>query len=69
MQIQELEVFISPKGQVSFEVRGVPGKKCLDLTKSLEQDLGGEILEREETSEMARPEVTAAIARKQQARN
>ncbi len=69
MQIHELEVFISPKGKVSFAVRGMPGRQCLDLTKSLEQDLGGEILEREETSEMVSSEVTATIARKQQARN
>ena len=69
MQIQELEVFISPRGKVSFGVRGVPGKKCLDLTKALEQDLGGEILEREETSEMVSSEVSATIAQKQQARN
>lgn len=69
MQIQELEIFISPKGKVSFEVRGVPGKKCLDLTRVLEHDLGGEVLEREETSEMARLEVTTTVAQKQQAHN
>ncbi len=69
MQIQELEVFISPKGKVSFEVRGVPGKKCLDLTRALEDDLGGEILEREETSEMTRSEVTTIVDQKQQTHN
>ncbi len=69
MQIQELEVFISPKGKVSFEVRGVPGKKCLDLTRVLENDLGGEILEREETSEMAGSEVAITVDQKQQAHN
>jgi len=69
VQIQELEVFISPGGKISFGVRGVPGKKCLDLTRELEQDLGGEILEREETSEMVSSEVTATITQKQQARD
>ncbi len=69
VQIQELEVFIDPKGKVSFAVRGVPGKKCLDLTKVLEHDLGGEILEREETSEMVSSEFTTTITQKQQARD
>ena len=52
MNIQEIEIFINPDGQVRYEVRGVKGKKCLDITKDLEADLGGEILSREETWEM-----------------
>jgi hypothetical protein len=69
VEIQELEVFISPEGKISFEVRGLPGRKCLDLTKGLEMDLGGEILSREETSEMTRDQVNATIAQKQQTRS
>lgn len=52
MEIQEVELFIKPNGEVSYEVRGVKGKKCLDLTKEMEIGLGGEILSREDTSEM-----------------
>ncbi len=52
MKIEEIEVFITADGVVKYEVRGVKGKKCLDLTKDLEIDLGGNILLREETSEM-----------------
>jgi len=52
MKIQEIELFIKPDGEVSFEVRGVKGKKCLDITKELEIDLGGDIIAREETPEM-----------------
>lgn len=52
MEIQELEVFIGQDGKVSYEVKGVKGKKCLDITKGIELDLGGEIISREETSEM-----------------
>lgn len=57
MEIQELEVFIGPDGKVSYEVRGVKGKKCIDITKELELDLGGEIVSREETSEMYEKDV------------
>ena len=44
MKIEEIEVFIKDDGEVKYEVRGVKGKKCLDLTKDLETDLGGNIL-------------------------
>ena len=52
MEIQEVAFVISPDGKVSFEVKGVKGRRCLDITKELELDLGGEVLSREETSEM-----------------
>ncbi len=52
MKIEEVEIFIKPNGEVSYEVRGLKGKKCLDLTKDLELDLGGDVVEREDTSEM-----------------
>lgn len=57
MNIEEIKVFIDDKGEVKYEVRGIKGKKCLDLTKDLETDLGGDILLREETSEMREQEV------------
>ena len=56
MEIQELDVFIEPDGIVRYEVRGVKGRQCLDLTKNLEADLGGQILAREDTWEMSENE-------------
>jgi hypothetical protein len=51
MELQEVEVFIDKNGQVRIEVRGVPGLSCLDLTRSLESALGGQVLERQMTPE------------------
>jgi len=51
MELQEIDVFIDKNGQVRIEVRGVKGKACLDLTKSLEDALGGQIESREMTPE------------------
>ncbi len=47
MELQEIDVFIDKNGQVRVEVHGVKGKKCLDITKGLEDALGGEVEERE----------------------
>ena len=51
MELQEIEVFIDEDGKVRIEVRGVKGMSCLDLTKDLEEALGGEVEEREMTPE------------------
>lgn len=51
MQLEEIEVFIEPDGQVRIEVRGVKGTSCLDLTRDLEKALGGQVVEREMTPE------------------
>jgi hypothetical protein len=51
MELQEIEVFIDKDGKVRIEVRGAKGMSCLDLTKDLEEALGGEIEEREMTPE------------------
>ena len=51
MRVQEIEISISPTGEVSFTVKGIKGASCIDETKFLEQALGGEILVREPTSE------------------
>ena len=45
-----LDIEISPDGKVILHVSGVPGEKCLDITKDLEKELG-EVLSREHTSE------------------
>lgn len=39
-QMQEMEVTISPSGEVKIEVKGVGGPGCLDLTRDLENQLG-----------------------------
>ena len=54
MDIQEIDVFVSPNGTVRLQVRGVEGRACLQLTEGLEQLLGGEISSRE-----MRPEAEA----------
>ena len=51
MRKQDIEITISPSGEVSFQVKGVKGASCLDETQFLEAALGGEVLERERTPE------------------
>jgi preprotein translocase subunit SecF len=51
MAIEEVEVVIDAQGRVQIEVHGVKGMQCLDLTKDLEQALGGEVESREMTAE------------------
>ncbi len=51
MEFQEIDVFIDQDGKVRVEVRGAKGKVCLELTKGLEEALGGQILKREMTPE------------------
>lgn len=51
MELQEVEVFIDRDGRVRVEVRGVKGMSCLDVTKALEEALGGQVQDRELTPE------------------
>jgi hypothetical protein len=51
MELQEIDVFIEKDGQVRLEVHGVKGTSCLDLTKDLEDALGGQVEEREMSAE------------------
>lgn len=46
----ELRFVIGTDGTIKLEVKGVPGAKCIDLTKELEKELG-EVLEREKHGE------------------
>ena len=46
----ELEVEISPDGEVSFTVKGLKGHGCMDLAKQLEEALG-EVQEQTRTPE------------------
>lgn len=48
--MEEIKVTIDAAGNVKVTVFGVKGGKCLELTKELEQLLGGEV-DREFTSE------------------
>lgn len=40
MEMQELEVTISPTGEVKIEVKGAHGDSCLAMTQDLENALG-----------------------------
>jgi Protein of unknown function (DUF2997) len=55
-EIQEIDVFVAPDGTVKLEVRGAKGKKCLDLTRDIEELLGGDIAERIHTDEFDQAE-------------
>jgi len=51
MRKQDIEISISPTGEVTFTVKGIKGGGCLDETKFLEQALGGGVLEQQKTGE------------------
>ena len=51
MQKQDIEITISPTGEVSFTIKGVKGASCVDETKFLEDALGGGVLDQERTAE------------------
>jgi hypothetical protein len=48
---QDIEIVINPKGEVTFQVKGMKGGSCLDETKFLEQALGGEVVDQQKTPE------------------
>ncbi len=64
MELQEINVFIEKNGQVKIEVQGVQGTSCLDLTKELEDILGGEVIGRELTFE-AQEQIQAEVKENQ----
>ena len=53
MKKQDIEIVISPKGEVTFQVKGVKGGSCIDETKFLEAALGGEaaVVDQQKTGE------------------
>lgn len=51
MRKQDIEIRISPSGEVSFTIKGVKGASCIQETKFLEHALGGAVIEREHTTE------------------
>ena len=50
MRKQDIEIIISPAGEVTFTIKGVKGSSCVQETEFLE-DAVGVVLERERTSE------------------
>jgi hypothetical protein len=50
-QRKELEITISPDGEVSVQVKCIKGQSCVEETKFLEEALGDTIESRELTSE------------------
>ena len=66
MELQEIEVTIGKDGHVQIQVRGVHGIKCLELTKELEEALGGEILARIMSPEALEDETSQDIDQDQQ---
>ena len=51
MEVHEIEITINKDGQVEVSVRGINGDACLDLTRALEESLGGEVILRIMTPE------------------
>jgi hypothetical protein len=53
MHKQDIEIVITAKGEVTFQVKGVKGGSCVDETKFLEAALGGDaaVVDQQKTSE------------------
>jgi hypothetical protein len=58
---KELHITISPKGEVSVQVKCIAGQKCVDETKFLEEALGNEIESRELTSDYYQSQVGTSV--------
>ncbi|MCA9539537.1 MAG: DUF2997 domain-containing protein [Myxococcales bacterium] len=54
----EIDIEITPAGEVKLKVRGMPGADCLELTRTIEEELGL-VVEREKTSEYYQAAVEA----------
>lgn len=54
---RELEIEITPDGEVKIKVKGASGGECLELTKALEEALGV-VVDRQMTSEYYHAEVS-----------
>ena len=61
----EIEIDIDSAGNVSFQVKGVKGKKCMELTKEFEEALGL-VTKRDKTTEFYQTttEVDQTVERK-----
>lgn len=61
-QRKELEITISPSGEVQVQVKCVPGQACVEETKFLEEALGNQITDRQLTSDYYKPGVTTGTS-------
>jgi hypothetical protein len=57
----EIKIDIDDNGNVSFQVFGVKGKKCLAITKDLEEALGI-VVKQEKTAEFYQTETQTGIS-------
>ncbi len=57
-QRKELEISISPTGEVKVQVKCIPGQACVEETKFLEAALGNDIKDRQLTSDYYQPSVS-----------
>lgn len=64
MELQEIEVTIDKNGQVQIHIQGVQGMACLELSKDLEEALGGSVISRELTAEAAESPQKNPLAQK-----
>ena len=48
---EKIKIEITKDAQISYEVNGVKGKKCKELTKAIDDIAGGKILHSEVTGE------------------
>ncbi len=58
---QELDITITPDGEVKLTVRGAVGDECLELTKALEEELGI-VVDRQKTSAFYQAEANVTDA-------
>lgn len=62
-QRKEIQIEISPTGEVTFTVNGDKGSACLAETQFLEEAIGGQVLSQEKTSEFYQ-QVPAGVGQK-----
>ena len=60
MKQQDFEITIDATGEVKVHIKGIKGKKCLEIAKMFEQMLG-EMTEQELTAEYYEPEPDVEI--------
>ena len=69
MDIEEIQVTLLPDGTVQIHVQGIQGSTCLEITRELEQALGGPIISRVMTQEgLAAFETSPLVPEKKQVR-
>lgn len=54
-QKHEIDIVITPEGEVKAHIKGIPGKGCMDIAKIL-KEIVGEVKSETKTSEYYQPE-------------